>query len=432
MKERFGGATAFCLVVGSMVGTGVFVSLGYQLQEFESGFALIFIWLLGGLCAFCGAVAYCELAAAIPRSGGEYTFLRETFHPSVGFVAGWISFTTGFSAPAALTAVAFGMYLHAAVEWVDPKVAAIALIAVLTAIHAYSHRSSGSMHTWFTFLKIALIVVFCVAAWWLVQSPQSLDLAPSLTDLGIMTSGGFAVSLIYVNYAFAGWNTTTYVIEELHQPAKTVNRALLYGTATVLVLYLLLNTTFLGVAPIDAMKGETEVGYVAAKYAFGDIGAVILSMLVAFILISTLSGMVLAGPRVLERMGRDFPVLTILAKKNRHGVPALAVLLQSLLAVSLILTSTFDAILLLSGVLLGVSAFSTVGASIWRRYRHGAPLDYQMPLFPLPPLVFMVVTGWAVIYAFAERPVVGMLAIGTIVIGLALYLAVNGFKTSPD
>lgn len=425
MKKSFGGLTAFSLVVGSMVGTGVFVSLGYQLMEFESGFSLMFIWVVGGLCAFCGAVAYCELAAAIPRSGGEYTFLRETFHPAIGFIAGWISITTGFSAPAALTAVAFGSYLHAAASWIDPKVAGIGLILVLTALHAYSHRSSGSMHSSFTVAKIFLILFFCAAAWWLVESPQQLSFTPSSIDLGIVTSGGFAVSLIYVNYAFAGWNATIYVIEELNQPTKTVNRALMLGTAVVLVLYLLLNATFLGVAPVESMKGATEVGYVAAAAVFDEVGALLMSLMVAFVLISTLSGLVLAGPRVLSKIGTDFPSLAVLAKKNRHDVPSLAICIQSLIAIGLILTSTFDAILLLSGVLLGVSGFGCVSASIWRRLRHGPPQQYRMPLFPLPPLIFLFVTGWAVLYAFAERPLVGTIAIGTIVLGMGLYFVAS-------
>ncbi len=143
VKHQFGTATAFSIVVGGMVGTGVFTSLGFQLAEFESVFTLMLLWILGGLCAFCGATAYCELATAIPRSGGEYTFLRETFHPAVGFVAGWLSFTVGFSAPTALVAITFGAYLAAAIPSIDPKLAAIGLILMVTALHAYSHRSSG-------------------------------------------------------------------------------------------------------------------------------------------------------------------------------------------------------------------------------------------------------------------------------------------------
>ena len=421
MKQRFGTTTAFAIVVGSMVGTGVFTSLGFQLAEFESGFALMFLWVLGGICAFCGAVSYCELAAAIPRSGGEYTFLREAFHPSVGFIAGWISFTIGFSAPAALVAMTFGAYLEASINWINPTFAGIGLILVVTALHAYNHQSSGGFQTSFTFAKITLILLFCSAAAIFVSEPQHVSFLPQWTDLSIVASGGFAVSLIYVNYAFAGWNATTYVTEEFNQPTRTINHALMAGTGTVLVLYLLLNGTFLTVAPADAMKDQVEVGFIAAKFAFGDIGAQLMSLMLAIILVSTLSAMILAGPRVLSRIGNDYPVLGWLGRANRHDVPATAIATQSTLAIIFILTGTFDSILVFAGLLLGVSAFSTVSASIWMRIRRGKPTGYHMPFYPFPPLVFLLVTGWAIAYTFVVRPIEGVYAASMIAAGLSLY-----------
>ena len=425
MKQRFGTATAFAIVVGSMVGTGVFTSLGFQLAEFESGFALMLLWVVGGICAFCGAVSYCELAAAIPRSGGEYTFLGEAFHPSVGFIAGWISFTVGFSAPAALVAMTFGAYVQASIGWINPSLAGIGLILFVTALHAYSHQSSGSFQTSFTLVKIVLIVLFCGAAIALIAEPQPISFVPKWTDLGLVASGGFAVSLIYVNYAYAGWNATTYVIEEFDQPTRAINRALMAGTGTVLVLYLLLNGTFLTVAPADAMKGKEEVGFVAATYAFGDIGAHLMSLMIAIILVSTLSAMILAGPRVLSRIGKDYPVLGWIGRTNRHDVPAIAIATQSTLAIIFILTGTFDSILVFAGLLLGVSAFSTVSASIWMRIKRGKPKHYRMPLYPIPPLVFLLVTGWAIAYTAVVRSMEGLFAAGMVACGLSLYLTVR-------
>ena len=383
------------------------------------------LWVIGGICAFCGAVSYCELAAAIPRSGGEYTFLGEAFHPAVGFIAGWISFTIGFSAPAALVAMAFGAYLEASVPWIDPKIAGIGLILLVTALHAYSHQSSGSFQTLFTFAKIALILLFCGAAFLFVETPQTVSFAPQSSDLGVVVSGGFAVSLIFVNYSYAGWNATTYVTEEFNQPTRAINRALIAGTGTVLILYLLLNGTFLSVAPTDAMKGKVEVGFVAASFAFGNSGAQLMSLMLAVILVSTLSAMVLAGPRVLSRMGNDYPVLGWLGRTNRHNVPARAIGTQSTLAIIFILTGTFDSILLFAGLLLGVSAFSTVSASLWMRFKHGKPKHYRMPFYPLPPLVFLLVTGWAITYTIVERAAEGVFAAAMIAVGLSLYVLVR-------
>lgn len=428
MKQRFGTATAFAIVVGSMVGTGVFTSLGFQLAEFESEFALMLLWVLGGICAFCGAVSYCELAAAIPRSGGEYTFLGEAFHPSVGFIAGWISFTVGFSAPAALVAMTFGAYVAAGIGWIDPKIAGIGLILLVTVLHGYSHRSSGGFQTSFTLVKIALILLFCGAAYILVDIPQQVSFSPRWTDLNLVLSGGFAVSLIYVNYAYAGWNATTYVTEEFNQPTRAINRALMAGTGTVLVLYLLLNGTFLFVAPTSAMKGQVEVGFIAAKFAFGDVGAQLMSLMLAIILVSTLSAMILAGPRVLSRMGTDYPVLSWLGRTNRHDVPTIAIATQSTLAIIFILTGTFESILVFAGLLLGVSAFSTVSASMWMRFKRGKPDNYRMPFYPIPPLVFLLVTGWAIGFTVVERVLEGVFAVAMIAIGGSLYLLVNNIN----
>lgn len=436
MKHTFGVATAFAIVVGSMVGTGVFTSLGYQLAEFESGFVLMALWVLGGVCAFCGAVCYCELAAAIPRSGGEYNFLGSTFHPAVGFVAGWVSFTIGFSAPAALVALTFGEYLAATFSWINPKLAGVVLILVVTAINAHSHRSSGGFQSSLTFMKIALVTLFCVAAWALASEFQDISFAPAPGELTLMTTGGFAVSLIYVNYAYAGWNATTYVIEELDDSTQTINRALMLGTGCVLILYLMLNATFLLVAPIDAMKNKVEVGFVAAFHAFGDIGARVMSLTIAFGLMSTLSAMVLAGPRVLWRIGGDYPALKGLAKTNANGMPIVAIFSQSGLALILILTGTFESILLFAGLLLGVSTFATVCAAVWRRHRFGAPSRYRMPLYPLPAAIYLLVTGATIVYAAQERIVEGVFAVGMIAVGGGLYVIVRlienkrGLKTS--
>ncbi len=233
------------------------------------------------------------------------------------------------------------------------------------------------------------------------------------------------MSLIYVNYAYAGWNSTTYVTEELDRGAHTVNRALMVGTGTVLILYLLLNATFLLVAPVSAMKGQIEIGFVVASHAFGTLGAQIMSLMLAIILISTLSSMILAGPRVLARLGKDYPVLKWLARTNAKGVPGAAVASQSILALLFVLTGTFNEILVLAGLLLGVSSFATVCAALWRRHTYGKPKSYRIPFYPLPPWIFLIVTGGTIIYAASARMWEGIAAIGMILIGLFLYAIVN-------
>ena len=201
---------------------------------------------------------------------------------------------------------------------------------------------------------MVLIAVFCVLGWTLVErAPQDIRFLPAPGDGTLLASGAFAVALIYVHYAYTGWNAATYVIDELDRPAETLSRVLLFGTGIVMALYLLLNFTFLHAAPMEALAGKLEVGYVAARFIFGDAGASIMGVVLALLLISTVSAMTLAGPRVLQVIGQDFRALRFLARTNRHDVPVVAIVLQSGMAVAFVLTATFESILVFAGFTLG-------------------------------------------------------------------------------
>lgn len=428
--QRYSTSTSIAIVIGNMVGTGVFTSLGFQLLEFDSGFLLMLLWVIGGITALAGALTYSELAARLPNSGGEYNYLKEIFHPSIGFVAGWVSVTIGFSAPVALVAITFGTYLSAAVDWVDPTIAGIVLILVATMLHVTNYATSSGFQTLFTFLKVILIAVFCGVAWFVAPEIQPISFVPAPSDFTLLISGGFAVALIFVNYAYLGWNATTYVAEEFDNPKRAMSLALLFGTLIVMMLYLLLNFTFLSVAPISALKGELEVGYIASQYAFGKQGAVVMALILAFLLISTISAMTLAGPRALHRIGRDFSVLRWLGKTNKHGLPVAAISFQSALALIFVVTSSFEMILVLTGFTLSLCSFAAALGAIWLRIKNGKPGSYEMPLYPLPPLIFLAITGWTLTYVLFERPLEGLVSIGLIGAGLLVYWICSYFGTT--
>ncbi|MDE0422795.1 MAG: amino acid permease [Gammaproteobacteria bacterium] len=419
----FSARTALAVVVANMIGTGVFTSLGFQLLEIQSPFVILTLWLVGGVTALCGALCYAELGAALPRSGGEYNFLSETYHPAVGFVAGWISATIGFTAPTALAAITFGSYLASTFPSLSPRWLAATLITGMAAAHATTRRTSGGTQRAFTYLKVALIAGFCVLGWTVTDAPQDIVVLPTINDGALIVSGAFAIALIYVNYAYAGWNAATYVIDELERPRETVSRVLVVGTALVMALYLLLNFTFLYVAPIDALAGKLEVGYVAARFIFGETGASIMGVVLALLLVSTVSAMTLAGPRVLMAIGQDFSALRFLARTNGHGVPVVAILCQSALAVTLVLTATFEFILVFASFVLGVSTLCTVACVFvlrWRRPQLERP--YRVPLYPLPPLVFLALMAWTLAYLLVQRPMEGLAGIAILAVGGAFYV----------
>ena len=418
----FSARTATAVVIANMIGTGVFTSLGFQLMDIQSGFVLLALWAVGGITALCGALTYAELGAALPRSGGEYNFLSRIYHPGAGFISGWVSATIGFAAPTALAAITFGTYLSTVFPALSPTPLACALVLALTFAHATTHRSSGGVQRWFTALKVVLILGFCVLAWLLVQQPQPVRFWPAAGDGALLTSSAFAVSLIYVNYAYTGWNAATYLTSEIETPERSLSGVLIVGTLVVMVLYLLLNFTFLHVAPMAEMVGKLEIGYVAAGHVFGDTGAAIMGVILALLLISTVSAMVLAGPRVLQVIGQDFISFRVLAKTNADGIPFLAIVLQSVIALAFIISASFESILVFAGFTLGLNTFFAVlGVFLLRWRQPELPRPYRIPLYPLPPLVFLGFTGWTLFYILVERPVEGLMGLVIVVTGALFY-----------
>jgi basic amino acid/polyamine antiporter, APA family len=418
----FGPLAATAIVIANMVGTGVFTSLGFQLVDIQSPLVLLLLWVVGGVIALCGALCYAELGAAMPKSGGEYHYVGELFHPSLGFVSGWVSATIGFAAPTALVAMTFGAYLQAVFPTVSPTLAALLLVITTSLAHAWNRRASATVQIIFTSLKVIIIIGFCLAAISLVRDPQSVPLAPTASDGRVLVGSAFAVSLIYVNYAYTGWNAASYIAGEMTNPARYLPWVLALGTLVVLVLYVALNYVFLVVAPIEDMVGKVEIGYIAASHAFGQQGGEIMSLVLAALLISTASAMILAGPRVLKVIGDDFHVLRFLGHVNAHGVPHVAVAALCLMTTLLILSGTFEAVLVFTGFTLSLNTLITVlGVFVLRSRRTADSLPFRIPLYPLPPLLFTALTIWTLVFILIERPIEGLLGLGIVLTGLAMY-----------
>lgn len=428
--SRYTPATAIAVVVANMVGTGVFTSIGFQIVDIKSSFVLLMLWLVGGVAAMCGALTYAELASRMPRSGGEYNFLSQIYHPSIGFVSGWVSLTVGFAAPTALAAMTFAAYFDSAIGDSIPinrSLAAIALVAVLTFVHGRNHAASSGLQNWFTIIKVLLIALFVVAVFSSVTTPQPVYLWPRDGDGVLMASSAFAVSLIYVNYAYTGWNAATYITGEIERPERSVPIVLIGGTAIVIVLYLALNATFLYAVPMEALEGRIEVGVIVAEQTFGAIGAMAMGALLSLLLISTVSAMLMAGPRVLQVMGEDFRLFRLLAVKNVGGVPRTAIYVQGVLAILFIVTSTFDSVLVFSGFILGLSSLATVLGVFVLRFKKGKDeregvVSYRTWAYPLPPLLYSAIMLWTLWFISVNRPIEAAVAAIVIVLGFLSYV----------
>lgn len=418
--RTIGLPVAISVVVANMVGTGVFGSLGFQVADIPSGFPIVLLWLIGGLLSFCGAVCYAELGAMLPRSGGEYHLLREAWHPALGFLSGWVSITVGFAAPVALNAALLGNYLEAIFPvpgWVFSATA----VAAVTAVHLGSLVRIARFQMAVTSAKIGLIAVLAVAAFWLGER-QPVSFRPRPGDLDLILQPAFAISLVYVLYAYAGWNAAAYITGELRRPQRTLPLALLIGTGVVTLLYVVLNAAFLYATPIPDMAGKPEVGLIAARAVFGERGGTAMGLLIGLGLISTISSMTWAGPRVTAAIGEDYRLFGWLAQRNRFGVPARAVLAQAGIVLALVATARFEQLIQYVQAILTASSLLTVLAVIWLRVRMPrAPRPYRAWGYPATPVIFAAASLAVLVFQVREKPVEAAWGVATLAVGGLLY-----------
>lgn len=417
---------AAALIVASMVGTGIFTTTGVLLSSLRSPPLVLAVWAIAGVLALCGAAVYAELGAMMPRAGGEYVYVSRAFGPAAGFLSGWIALFVGFAAPTAAGALAFGGYLHAVVPAAAPKVAALMLLVVLTAVHMLHVRFGAGLQTILAGLVVALLIAFVAAAfasgrgdWSHLASSAAGDARASVTPA---TAGSVAVGLVYVSYAYSGWNGAGYLTGELRDPGRSLPRALALGTGLVTALYLALNVVLLWSAPVTALAGQVEVAHVSALALFGTRGATLLSALVAVALAGFVSAMLLSGPRVTFAMAQDGRFFALFGRTNTRGAPSWAVLLQGALAIAAAATAAFDPILLYVGFTLTLNTSATVlAAFLLRRREPDADRPHRAIGWPVTGVLFLALTGFMIVLSIRERPVESAAGVGTLLAGAAAY-----------
>ncbi len=413
--------TATCIVIANMVGTGIFTSLGFQVGGLPSGFAILALWAVGGVCALCGALAYAELGAALPRSGGEYHFLGQIYHPAVGFLAGWVSATVGFAAPVALAAMAFGTYLHGVWPAADPLWLSIAVVGLTTLALLRDVKLGALFQNTSTLLKVALILVL-IGAGIAAGKSQPVSFFPAAGDGQLIASAPFAVSLVYVMYAYSGWNASTYIVGEVRDPARAIPLSVGLGTLLVAVLYLAVNAIFLRTTPAAEMAGKQDVALIAGQHIFGGAGAKVVAVLICAGLVSTISAMMWIGPRVTVAMGEDLRALGWLGRRNARGVPVRATLVQFAIVNGLLLTATFEQVMTsVQFALQSCAALTVLGVLVLRRTRPGLARPYKMWGYPVTPIIFLAVSAWMLVHILRSAPGESLWGLGTMALGLVVY-----------
>jgi APA family basic amino acid/polyamine antiporter len=424
--------TATAIVVADMVGVGVFTSLGFQVADITSGFALLLLWIVGGVVAICGAFCYAELAGMFPRSSGEYNFLRNIYHPAFGFVAGFLSATVGFAAPIALAAMAFGVYFKSIVPGAPPLLLGFCITWLAALVHLGGVRFGAAYHNVWTALKLVLIGVFVVAGFALGET-QPVSFVPSAGDLTFIAGAPFAISLVFVMYSYSGWNAATYIVGELRDPIRNVPRALFAGTAIVIVLYVCLNAVFLITTPMREMAGQLDVAIIAGKHIFGDVGGRIVGALICLGLVSSISAMTWIGPRVAMTMGEDLPLLRLFSRKSKQDAPTVAIVFQLLMSNLLLLTQSFEAVLdFIQFSLTFCSFFTVLGVIKLRITRPDLARPFRAWGYPVTPIIFLSVTLFMMYYLVVNRPLQSLAGFAMMLAGLVIYYVSRPLSNAPS
>jgi len=434
LQRRLGLFPATNIVVANMIGAGIFTTSGLLLAKLDNPFIMMILWVVGGIIAVCGALSYGELGAAMPGAGGEYLFLSRLYNPLAGFLSGWTSFIVGFSAPIAASALGFSEYFCRAVpglpemlnKWgihhaITGKILAVGVIVIFTAIHYRGIKYGARVQNILTLLKITLIAVLLIFGFASGEGSfnhfsQGAKLSPGIA--GWQTIG---LSLMWIMFAYSGWNASTYLGAEIKNPSKVLPLSLLYGTGIVIILYLGINMLYIyGITP-NEMKGVISVGGLAMGNLFGRSADILFSLLIAFALFSSLSAFIILGPRIYYSMAKDGLFFKSIARIHpKFKVPSNSILLQCIIAVALVLSGTFEQVLTYMGFALGIFPIFTVFSVLKLRKKN--PGSMRLKGYPVTQFLFILTGVLILVLSYLERPLESSIAVLTVLTGIPAYL----------
>ena len=441
LLRQLGVVSATALVVSNMIGTGIFTTTGFAAGDLGSPSLILWIWVVGAVCAFLGAICYSELGVNLPSSGGEYVYLTQAFGPTWGFITGWVSFFAGFSAPIAAAALAFAGYVGYFFPAVSPQnakvlagsgdwtlqlggaqILACVLVAVFTVLNVLGLQRAARVQNILTVAKIAILVAFIALAFTAGHGDTANFSQNAVRTSATPIVGQFAISLFWIYVAYSGWNAATYVAEEVRHPARTLPVALAIGTGIVAILYLLLNVVFIYASPLELMKGKLAVGSFAASRLFGPQIAGIFSALMALSLMATVNAMVTIGPRVYYAMAKNGAFLASAAEVHpQWHTPVVAIVAQGICTMIMTLTP-FPQLVIYIGFTLNFFAVMSVVALCMMRSRPGwRKLRVVSFCYPLFPALFILVGCWMIFYGVQMKPVISLAAVITVLTGAAVY-----------
>lgn len=408
-------------VVATMVGAGIFSSVGSLCGVLDDVPSMFIVWTLGGVLALAGALCFAELGTLFPRGGGEYAYARQILGPTAGFLTGYISFSAGFAAALGYVALRLGESVSALVSGIDPRLVATLVVGSACAVHGYGVRHGAGFNNAAAILKIGLLATFIVGGFLATPELAALDETVATSDANAF-SAALATALVMVTFSYTGWNAAGYIGGEIKNPSRNIPRALVGGTIAVTVLYLLVNAIYFRMATPGELAGRAETGHIIAKKIFGDGVGDILGWAIVLVLISTISAFVMTGPRILVAMAEDGLVPARLGRHNERGAPTLAVILLGVFTLPFLWIEALDETLHYIGVTLNVATtLAIVSVIVARRKFPDAERPFRAPLHPLPAIAYLLLATWMTVVSVRDNPWSALASIITLALGLVLY-----------
>ncbi|HAR74441.1 MAG TPA: amino acid permease [Flavobacteriaceae bacterium] len=415
--SKIGWKTAAALVISNMIGTGVFTSLGYQISDLKNTTSILLLWAIGGLLALIGAFIYSELASKFKQSGGDYIYLSRTFHPLFGYLSSWISLFVGFSAPISLAALAMGKYLN--VFGLDlGKEFAIAMILIVAVFQSFSLNLSSKFQNIFTILKVVFIIVLIALGFHFAPAVEPNAVLFDSTWKNELLLPAFATSLVYVTFAYTGWNSASYIVEEIEQPKRNLPKALFIGVIFVTISYVLLNYVFLKHASSVALAGQENVANISFGNLLGN-NVKWVSCFIALQLIATISGYLWIGSRLTQATARENKLWNFMAKENKNRIPVRAIWVHTAISILLIFSGDFEVIFTYTSFVLQILATLAVCTAFF--IKQDQLTIIKSKFFYVLPAIFLAFSLYICYFVLMQKPKESLFGLGIIALGIVLF-----------
>lgn len=451
LKRKLGLFDSSMMMIGIVIGSGIFLTTGIMAQSIPSSALILLAWALGGFIVLAGALTYAELGAALPQAGGQYVYLREAYGPLPGFLFGWKMFLVNMTGSIAALGVAFAEYLGVFVPSLSTQekvfvtqfqflgrqvpyslsagqIVAVLVILLLSLFNLIGVGLGKSIQNLLTVVKIGTVVIF-IALGVFMGRKHSVDLSlgvPGLEWGQILM--GFGVALVAVFWAFDGWNNINYVAGEIRDPGRNLPLALVSGTVLITLLYFLTNYVYFMALPLEQITGVVRIAEKSATAMHGPTAAGLISAMVLISVLGALNGAIFVGPRVYYAMARDGLFFRRVGRVHpRFHTPAFALVVQALWAALLALTGTFEQ-LFTYAMFVGILFWMAAALAVFtlRRKQPDLPRPYLTWGYPVVPALFVLALFGVLLNTVVKKPVPSLIGLAFVILGIPVFYFWNG------